>query len=182
MLFAYVGVCWAGRGSDWGVGGGLDQGHATGVRSRQEIEEVEEEKRLAEEERRFKENLRQKVHGVGGRGLDGVRASERDHSRGGLRGDERCCCVDFLRVSCFVDRKVSGKADNLYMFLCCSIDWSPVGAYLLMLDTLFPIAFSMLLVASRGVNFIEMNSFPSLFLLILVLRATSASHFPRIVS
>lgn len=38
--------------------------HTVGVRSRQELEEVEEEKRLAEEERRFKENLRQKVCSV----------------------------------------------------------------------------------------------------------------------
>ena len=37
------------------------QSHTSGVRSREEIEELEEEKRLAEEERRFKENLRQKV-------------------------------------------------------------------------------------------------------------------------
>ena len=37
------------------------QSHTTGVRSRQEMEELEEEKRLAEEERRFKENLRQKA-------------------------------------------------------------------------------------------------------------------------
>ncbi|CAB1099861.1 unnamed protein product [Ectocarpus sp. CCAP 1310/34] len=34
--------------------------HTTDVRSREEMEDLEEEKRLAEEERRFKENLRQK--------------------------------------------------------------------------------------------------------------------------
>lgn len=39
----------------------LLQSHTTGVRSREDIEEAEEEKRLAEEERKFKENLRQKV-------------------------------------------------------------------------------------------------------------------------
>ncbi|CAN0026704.1 unnamed protein product [Ectocarpus sp. 6 AP-2014] len=36
------------------------ESHTTDVRSREEMEDLEEEKRLAEEERRFKENLRQK--------------------------------------------------------------------------------------------------------------------------
>lgn len=38
------------------------ESHTVGVRSKQELEEVEEEKRLAEEERRLKESLRQKVY------------------------------------------------------------------------------------------------------------------------
>jgi len=38
-----------------------EKSHTTGVRSREEMEDLEEEKRLAEEERKLKENLRQKV-------------------------------------------------------------------------------------------------------------------------